>query len=210
MEREDRRRSAPAPAPVEEAPLVLRHRRQHSGAHGDHRPYHDAQPTFRRLRPRSARSGCTTRTAPAPSTPNATKGKSSPDSEFHPQPLARPVLAETEYTPPSNSRAGALARLKKKGRMEEGLQREKARASGGGTISAFERGARAQAQATPANGQQRRLDMEDDLPAPFAAFAGVNMQVLRELHRRDVSLAISRTSDVAMYMQKGTEPSPYR
>ncbi|KAJ7031099.1 hypothetical protein C8F04DRAFT_707870 [Mycena alexandri] len=218
LDREERRRSAPAPAPEEEEPLVLRHRRQPSGATATtarattRSP--PSAPTSSQRKKRVHHHNSTTHSSNSKNA-TSTKIKSSPDNEFHPQPLARPVLAETEYTPPSGSRAGALARLKKKGRMEEGLQREKERASGGGTISAFERGAR-RAQAL-ANGQQRRPDMEDDLPAPhplstapFAAFAEGNRQVLQELAQRDVSLAISRTADVAQYMARGTEPSPYR
>ncbi|KAJ7123127.1 hypothetical protein C8R44DRAFT_785340 [Mycena epipterygia] len=164
-----------------EAPLVLRHRRQRSGA-----------------------------TATAASSPRSASSsqrkKRQSDGAFRPQPQTRDVLAETKYTPPTSSRAGGFIRLAKKGRVEEGLMRERRRASGGGTLSAFERDVR----------MQMRPDMEDDVPRTppplpqFTAFASGDEAVLRELERRDVGLSMARTADVARFMLNGSVPSPYR
>ncbi|KAJ7075368.1 hypothetical protein B0H15DRAFT_866940 [Mycena belliarum] len=178
---------------VEMAPLAPRHRRQPSAA------------TSAATSAASASGGSTAKSKPSPSSAQRRKRHSHGDTTFRPQPLEVDVLAETDYSPPSSSRAGALARLAKKGRKEEGLQREARRASGGGTLSGFERGARMHAL---------RPDMEDDLPhtppAPFAAFAEGNVEVLRELEKRDVVLGMRRVVDVARYMMDGAVPSPYR
>jgi hypothetical protein len=173
-------RSPPDPNPeTPEQPFELRHRRQHSGA-----------------------------TATTARSSSQRKKQQRREEEFRPQPLARDnVLADTEYTPPSSSRAGAFARMRKKGRMEEGLQREQERASGGGTASAFSRHARMQTQ-----GRIADMDMEDDLPptSQFTAFAEGDEKVCKEVEKRDLSLAMLRTADVARYMAHGTIPSPYR
>ncbi|KAJ7601431.1 hypothetical protein DFH06DRAFT_446447 [Mycena polygramma] len=205
----------PEPAPLEEAPVSRgrhHHRPRHSGASvrtATRSPSEPAEPPFP-LRHRRQHSGASATTAPRSPTSSQRKKRHQEEEEFHPQPLARDVLADTEYTPPSGSRAGAIARAEKKGRMEEGLQRERGRASGGGTLSAFAREALMQTQGQV---QRRRPDMEDDvppLPPQFAAFAEGNVEVLRELERRDLSLAMLRTADVARYMIDGTVPSPYR
>ncbi|KAJ7130780.1 hypothetical protein C8R43DRAFT_1024978 [Mycena crocata] len=169
-------------APAEK-PFVFRHRRQHSAA-----------------------TASSAKRSPQSAPSSSQRKKRRVSDEFHPQPLARDVLAEVEYTPPSGSRAGAIARLAKKGRMEEGLLREKRRASGGGTVSGFSR------EVMQGQGQRLRLDMEDDVPPTpqFEAFAEGDEGVLRELERRDVSLGLMRAADVAQYMLDGSIPSPYR
>ncbi|KAF8173750.1 hypothetical protein K438DRAFT_128454 [Mycena galopus ATCC 62051] len=178
-------RSPPEPPESPEEPFELRHRRQHSGA-----------------------TATTNASRSAPTSSQRKKHRhrdQDREEEFRPQPLARDVLADTEYSPPSGSRAGAFTRMKRKGRLEEGLQREGQRASGGGTLSAFSRNARMQAEA-------QDNDMEDDMPPTpqFAEFAVGNVQVLREVEKRDLCLALRRTADVARYMSTGTSPSPYR
>ncbi|KAJ7911038.1 hypothetical protein B0H13DRAFT_2272119 [Mycena leptocephala] len=198
-------------SPREES-TEIRHRRRQSGANTKTTTRSPPEPPEEpfELRHRRQDSGATATTAQRspPSAPSSSQRKKRrQEDEFHPQPLVRDVLADTEYTPPSGSRAGALARAMKKGRVEEGLQREQQRASGGGTLSSFSRDARLQTQG------RGRPDMEDDVPPTpmpqFAAFAEGNVQVLRELERRDVSLAMLRTADVARYMVSGTLPSPY-
>ncbi|KAJ7663047.1 hypothetical protein B0H17DRAFT_1092993 [Mycena rosella] len=170
-------------------PFVLRHRRRASGSSAE------------------ANGNGNTGTKRSPSSSQRKKRHADGDDVFRPQPLERDLRAETEYTPPASSRAGKIARAARKGRLEEGLERERRRASGGGTLSAFARGARAQ-------GQRLDADMEDDVPridvdgdmdmdAPFEAFAGGNVEVLRELERRDVQLGMRRVVDVACYMMDG-------
>ncbi|KAJ6544143.1 hypothetical protein B0H19DRAFT_296435 [Mycena capillaripes] len=207
----------PVPEPPEDASFAQHHLRRHSVAATTRTAARSPpEPPEERfvLRHRREHSGATATTAPrsppsAPSSSQRKKRQQLEEDEFHPQPLARDVLADTEYTPPSGSRAGAIARAKKKGRMEEGLQRERERAtvSGGETLSAFARDARMRAQG-------RRLDMENDVPrAPtpqFAAFAQGNVRVMRGLEERDVSLAILQTGEVARYMADRTVPRAYR
>ncbi|KAJ7250298.1 hypothetical protein C8J57DRAFT_681881 [Mycena rebaudengoi] len=128
--------------------------------------------------------------------------QSGESERFQPRMLERAMLGETEYTPPSESRAGGITRLVKKGRTEEALLRERKRASGGGTLSSFSRDMRMQTQG------RAPPDMEDDVPRtpPFAAFAEANVEVLRELEERDVSLGMLRAAEVATYMIDGTVP----
>ncbi|KAJ6473271.1 hypothetical protein C8R45DRAFT_1077928 [Mycena sanguinolenta] len=174
----------------------LRHRRQHSGATAT-----------------SRMTATTARVRSPPSAPSSSQRKKRhqhqpQDEVFRPQPLERDVLADTEYSPPSGSRAGAFTRMQKKGRVEEGLQREQQRASGGGTLSAFSRNARMQTQPQA----RERLDTEEENilpPTQFATFAEGNVQEMTELERYDLMLAIQSMKDVARYMGKGIVPYPY-
>ncbi|KAJ6607931.1 hypothetical protein B0H10DRAFT_2069841 [Mycena sp. CBHHK59/15] len=124
------------------------------------------------------------------------------EEPFRPLPLQPDALAlaKTEYTPPSGSRAGALSRLEKKGRREEGLMRERRRASGGGTISSFARDMTMQTHGGP--------DVEDDVPplAQVVALAQGNFEVAMELEKRDLSRGIKLTAHMASFLLDSSVP----
>ncbi|CAK5276328.1 unnamed protein product [Mycena citricolor] len=115
-----------------------------------------------------------------------------PEEEFHARPFelnAHP-LAETEYTPPHGTRAAALIRLARKGRLNEGVKREQRRVSAGKT------------DRSPRSGSHFA-----QAALPFHELASADANILTKMEREDLRLSMSTTADVARYMRSGIEPS---
>ncbi|KAK7053821.1 Myb-DNA-bind-2 domain-containing protein [Favolaschia claudopus] len=155
-----------------EEPFELRHRRQHSGASA---------------KTNATRDG------------SSHRKKRQQAEEFHPQPLDRDILAESEYSPPSHSRAAAFARMQKGRVTESPPRRGQQRPSG--SRDAVGRSSSVRNARIHSNGRVATP------PSPqFTTYAEGNVEELRDLERRDVSQAMLRAADVARYMVDGSLP----